>query len=264
MHPRPNGPDHRWRAWRALPVVGLALLLPACSFEPDADGSPSTEGELGSLEFNYVCVQESDRACEATGGNYDGPFPSRIAVGAFFGLTVQGAEVIAPETSAVTFELDAFAVHETGNQVFFAVNTNKEVLDLLHIYVAAVEEIRVTADDAPAADVLFFDADESRTFRASSFDGLGSPLAGSLVYSWVSQDPSVVAVTATAANGDVTVEAVGGGSTILTVEAAGFSRALMVSVDGAVDPTDPTETETATDTATDTDGGGETGGSTGA
>lgn len=286
-HPPHRMPPNsaRWKASlrqrTAWPVLAL-LTLAGC--ETTADGAPSTQGDLSRVEFEYDCTWAEDQACLDRGPDYDGPFPERVGVGAFFGLSADGLQIIPPETDVVTVEMGAFMINEPGQQVFLAVGANTVVSDILHILASVPEEIRLTDEaDAVVSDELLLEVGQDVTLTATTYDAQGALLAGAPSLRWTSSAPEIVDATSTQGASRAMFRASALGDAILTVETGGTTRELNVRVGDGTDTTgtgsdtedctcldgcellglccsedicDPEET----DSDTDTDSGGSTGG----
>lgn len=281
-----------------ITIASVALALGACVIDADdTDDRPSRPGELGAGEFVYVCVGDSDPLC--AGSAVADTFPERIAVGARFGLDYNPNDTVfsdgvslrldAPNAAVVRQELDAFFIQQAGYQVFLAVTNESEVIDIQHILAANIDRIAVRTMDSQDLDTIELAPGESVTVQAVPQDFLRSTLAGSLDYSWSTEDETIASVASIDEDFDVTIEALELGSTILTIETSGFSQQVAIEVidadamdsddegttgeppdtdtddstdtddpadtDGSTDTDDPTDTDDSTDTDTDTDGG---------
>jgi hypothetical protein len=257
-----------------IAIASVALALGACVIgDDDNDDRPSRPGELGAGDFVYVCVGDSDPLC--ANGAVAETFPERIAVGARFGLDYNpndtlfsdgvGLRLDAPNAAVVRRDLDAFFIQQAGYQVFLAVTNESEVIDIQHILAANIDRIAVRTMDSQDLDTIELSPGESITVEAVPQDALRSTLAGSLDYTWTIEDESIAAVASVDEDFDVTIEAAALGSTVLTIETAGFSQQVFIDVaDGETQDTegsdtdafDPeTDTDDSTDTDTDTDGG---------
>ena len=265
-----------------IAIASVTLALGACVINPDdADDRPSRPGELGAGDFVYVCVGDSDPLC--AGGAVADTFPERIAVGARFGLDYNPNDTVfsdgiiprleAPNAAVVRRELDAFFIQQAGYQVFLAVTNESEVIDIQHILAANIDRIAVRTMDSQDLDTIELAPGESVTVQAVPQDALRSSLAGSLDYSWSTEDGTIASVATIDEDFDVTIEALQLGSTVLTIETSGFSQQVAIEViDADAEDTDDegttgelpdttdtdevTETDDTTDTDdTDTDGG---------
>ena len=256
----------------ALITALTALAAPGCVIDEDADDRPSRPGELGAGDFLYVCVGDSDPLCAQ--GSVAETFPERIAVGGRFALDFNPNDTIfsdgvalrieAPNETLVKAELGSFSIEEAGYQVFLAVSSESEVVDLQHILAANIERISVRTMDSQDLDTIELALGESITVSAVPQDRLRSTLAGSLDYAWSITDPEIADVATVDEDFDVTIEAVSEGVTTLIVEAGGFAQEVTVevSVDGpATTDTDP-GTDTDPDPDPDTDSGSDTDGNT--
>lgn len=251
---------------RTLASALIALAVSACVLDTDdGDDRPSRPGELGAGDFVYVCVGDSDPLCE--GGSIAETFPERIAVGARFGLDYNpndtafsnglGLRLDAPNEAVVRRELDAFFIQQAGYQVFLAVTNDSEVVDIQHIFAANLDRIAVRTMDSQDLDTIELAPGDSITVRAVPQDALRSTLAGSLDYTWSTEDEAVATVASIDEDFDVTIEALAMGSTILTIETSGFSQpvAIEVTEDGTQPSDEGSSSGEAPDTDTDTDGG---------
>lgn len=221
------------------PLLLSALLgLGGCVIDEDVDDRPARPGELGAGDFIYVCVGDSDPFC-ANGAVAD-TFPERIAVGARFGLDFNpndtffsdgvALRIDAPNAAVVRRDFDAFFIQQAGYQVFLAVSNDSEVYDIQHILAANIDRIAVRTMDSEDLDAIVLDVGESLTVSAVPQDILRSTLAGSLDYTWSTQDETIAAVASIDEDFDVTIEGIDVGTTTLTIEAAGFSRDVTIEV----------------------------------
>ena len=264
-----------------IAIASVALALGACVINPDdTDDRPSRPGELGAGNFVYVCVGDSDPLC--VGGAVADTFPERIAVGARFGLDYNPNDTVfsdgivprleAPNAAVVRRELDAFFIQQAGYQVFLAVTNESEVIDIQHILAANIDRIAVRTMDSQDLDTIELAPGESVTVQAVPQDALRSSLAGSLDYSWSTEDETIASVATIDEDFDVTIEALQLGSTVLTIETSGFSQQVAIEVidadaedtddegtTGDLPDTTDTDEATETDDTTDTDTDGGTG-----
>lgn len=127
----------------------------------------------------------------------------------------------------------AFVFVRPGYAAFLARNTVGEVIDLRHFYGAVVSRVAVVAGGSQELSRLELDPGEEIDVTAEPQDSLRSVLAGSLTYGYAIDDPSVAEVLTTDRDRDVTIRAVGGGETVLRINAGGFEQELVVSVSAA-------------------------------
>jgi hypothetical protein len=178
----------------------VALALGACS----AASAPTDTkaGTLGNGSFSYDCLDARDPSCANASTLDQGTFPSAIAFGGRFGLTYTAAQpttypnVSVQPVSSAFFASDdnTFGAIRVGTPWFVAFTQEGTVLDLTSVTVAPIASVQVTdTTPAPAPDV----AGTTHTFGATAQGALGQPLAGEVLYTWSSSDPSIAAIQST-------------------------------------------------------------------
>jgi hypothetical protein len=249
---------------KRVSIAAAVAASPSCTFGDDDDDRPERPGELGTGTFRYICVGDSDPYCE--NGFVAETFPDRFAVGGAFDLDFDPNEfepwpdeplsrVIAGSPDSVHDEAMAFYFVRPGYAAFLARNTTGEIVDLRHLYGAAVERIAVVAGDSQELSALELAAGEEIDLRVEPQDSLRSVLAGSLTWEYVIDDPSVAEVSTTDRDRDVTIRALAAGETTLRIKAGEFEQIVSVSVAG-----DPATTGEEPPAESGSAGDGSTGG----
>jgi hypothetical protein len=181
---------------RLIGWAGLAAALLAGCFDDD-DGYEDTRarGDLGKGTFVYGCHNDTDTSCDDGGTN----LPSALAVGSRFDMRFSissGAQpsVVSPATDLVRRVGNAFEVRAAGQFPLLAVNANREVIDIKHLYAADVGQIRVQRNRELPVSSLRLAPRESATLLALPYDQGGVKLGGALSYAWSSSDEALLLV----------------------------------------------------------------------
>jgi hypothetical protein len=173
--------------------LGLAALG-ACTLTPDE----SKSGTLGNGSFSYDCINAQDPYCPDASTLDMQPFPSAIAYGGRFNLTYTPTDpttypsvTIQPVSSDFfVSQGDVFGALRVGTPWFVAYTQDGKVVDLTSVTVAPIAAVQVADTAAGSADLV----GTTHTFGATAQGALGQPLAGEVLYSWSSSDPSVAAI----------------------------------------------------------------------
>ena len=254
-------------ACRRTGIASLALSLLACD-NSTFDDRPEREGELGAGTFRYICVGSSDPYCEE--GFVASTFPDRFAVGAVFDLDYDPADsfvgpdgplpqVVTAAPDSVDTQSMAFMFQRPGFAAMLARNGAGEVIDLRHLYGAAVAEIAVFTMDSQALRMIEVEPGLDLDVRVEPRDETDSLLAGSLSYAWSTDDPEIAEVVTTDRDRVVTLRAHALGETTLHIMAGGFDQSIPIIVGSAGSTTGTTSDGTTSDVST---GDGTTGAST--
>jgi hypothetical protein len=242
----------RARARVAFFCLGSALVLAACPDEDDEIDDTRARGDLGRGRFVYECFNQTDTACEDGAAE----LPKALAVGGRFALRFaieSGAQpsVIAPSFDFVRRVDGGFQVRAAGDFALLAVNGNREVIDIKHLYGADIAEVRVQRNSELPATSLQLKPGESVELLAVPFDAQGAELGGALDYAWHSEDEQLLRVESLAALNRVRVRAGAESGTLqLSLEVAGTSHAVSVRIgsgerepDAGADAAEPEEAD---------------------
>ena len=240
----------RGRAPTRLAAVAALLVAAGCS-EPFG-GSAIKEGELGSGYFFYLCVGDSDFYCDE-GGQAD-DFPEAIAVGSRFDLgyntdldgTVPRVE---PGSASLVTDGPGLYMARAGYAVVLATRGFGDVIDLLHIVGRDVERFAVFTGDSQELVRIELQPGERLTLEARPQDDNRTTLAGSLDYTWASDDEAVFQIASADLDETAEIEGVGPGTAMLSISAGGFTTMIEVAIGGV--STDDTTSDSGDTEATD-------------
>jgi hypothetical protein len=233
------------------PLLLAAFALTACG------PIEEEEGVLGNGEFVYTCVGGQDPSCAAivtsTGSTQSLPFPSKIAFGGRFGVeystepgSLWGVPGYVQSASADWLPYDAaggaYTATRVGHPWVVATDSDGGLKDMVSLTIAPIASITIAAAQAPTRVIQFeptpspmpYVAGTTHTFAATALDPDGTPLAGDVLYSWASSDPSVVSIVGGAGSpsDSVTVDYVAGGTAALYAWTATAQGSTTLTVPG--------------------------------
>ncbi len=276
-------PDTYRRMGRKLRSATLWVLLAplaACDPPDEPPPDPTMGGELMRGEFEYRCAGSNDAFCVdfvaqrfpqrfAVGGNFEVGFNPTVSIVATPGVQSSAPSLLEPTSSGV---ISGFRFNRPGTAALLAVINDEEMVDYLHVTAERVLSYHFS-DEAGAVGVteIVMQPGESRRVTVEPRGEFGQVLAGTLEYTW-STDEGGIARTASDTQGrTVQIQAVAAGRTRLLVEGGEVTGSVEVIVQ-LDDPTTTTTTtgstgdsdsdtdsaSTGSDTGTDTDSDGET------
>lgn len=241
-----------------LAAIAIAAGLSACSSNPPTGSQAYKAGELGNGDFLFTC--EDGAACLPYSGAA-AKFPQQIASGSTFdirfvakaqqgttintgsqtypGVTITGVSPYVNSAPAT----GGFAAIKPGYATLYAQDSAGSLIDFTKpIRVVQVEELVLYdadkyKDENDAADkiperVTSFEVTvgSAKTYRIRAEAG-GQPLAGSIAVEWKCDDGGVS--VANLANVGV-IRGVTPGTSVVTVEGAGVTKTIQVTVKAAV------------------------------
>jgi hypothetical protein len=210
--------------------------LGACSVTPDE----SKVGTLGHGVFTYDCISAQDPYCP-TDVLDEQPFPSAIAFGGRFNLTYEPSDVTAyPNVAIQAVSADyfvnqgnVFGALRVGTPWFVAFAQDGTALDLTPVKILPIAGVQITDTSVLPLEV----AGTTHTFGAAAMGALGQPLAGEVLFTWSSSDPSVAAIQN--ANGEVSPSSsasillVRSGTATITAATSTAQGAIVLNVESA-------------------------------
>jgi hypothetical protein len=211
-------------------------------------------GELGNGSFAYLCVDGTDPMCPDGGLSVD--FPDVIALGSTFQLAFHSDVGPKPVHSGSDHLVESYppgtfqAVAPGWASV--VAGEEDEVYDLVHVWVAASDQLQLSAD-------LELAVDEISAVQVTSLCQ-GAVCGGALPYDWSTSDPTVVRLSYPLLDDVVSVRALAPGSAVIRVSEGQRSTAVTIAVDGGGTGTTVT---TGTTGSTGSGGSGASGGSGG-
>jgi hypothetical protein len=224
--------------WLFAPLLGLLAIGGLGSCSPDE----SKTGTLGNGVFSYDCIDSQDPNCPNAAALDQQPFPSAIAFGGRFSLTYTPTDrTMYPNVTVGSVSSDFFASQgevfgalRVGTPWFVALSQDGKVLDITPVNVAPIASVRVT--DVSSSQPGFVGT--MHTFAAVAEGGLGQPLAGAVLYSWTSSDPTVAAIQSaagdTSPSSSVSVLFAGAGQATLTARTTTAQGSVLVSPENAL------------------------------
>jgi len=199
----------KWPRWASRPLWPLAAgIFSGCVLSP----APPNEGQLGSDSFFYVCVQQSDAACNLVSSSKPLDKIPVIALGSTFGIVAEplGDTVTSPtpfiEQSSVGSTGSVFIAKRAGDAVLVSqsnsVSKNTvEATDLTHVHIHAPVTLALSSGDVAPG---FMALDPSAVFmltkgstvkvRVMSQDQAGVALGGALACQWTSSNTAAVSL----------------------------------------------------------------------
>lgn len=236
-----HGP--RWSLCVSVALVASFLSLPACFM-----GKP---GDLDQGGFVYVCTGSEDPFCadQVCDGMADCHLPSRIALGAKFGVWFDCAWSCSGQATSVSPELlssagGVFTANEEGRVALVGRNADGIIMDLIHVSIVQPSEVVIVEDGEgspstprdPGArltpiDSLVLAVGEQRGLRAASVDSYRRTLFGTLQTRWQSSALAVASFVSDTDDDQVTVVAVSPGTALLSVSIAGRRAEVEVTVE---------------------------------
>ena len=229
-----------------IAVLALALGAGACSDGDFASrgtgpGPSGTSGELGNGTFFYSCADDSDPVCDD--GQSDFPYNQSFAVGSSFSLFYREAsgssasiESSAPDRLR---ESGSVLMAERPGTVAVMASSGGRMIDLLHVHIAEMEELRLDTPSGTVVagldlenDALTMDIGDRLILRAIPVDGDGEELVGALPMEWVSGNLAVVSFEGSSRDNDVEIVAERAGLAQIFVDMGELSRTLSVTVTG--------------------------------
>lgn len=207
-------------------LLGAAVLGSGCL--------PSSPGALNQGGFTYLCTDSSDVTCDGDLLKAAVP-PGAIAVGGTFDLTYTANFSLTPNTSDPVTVVPAspglaepsaggFTVEAAGESAFLARTASGTVDDFTTLYGVPVDHLSLPSN-------LEVEVGQPQLVRVYPEDAAGNTLGGAIQYTWVSSAPDVIQVDGN--EGAVSLEAFQEGSATITVEGAGASASINVTVPGS-------------------------------
>jgi hypothetical protein len=215
----------------SLLTTTLALLAAGCPGESYDD--TNARGDLGQGVFVYGCLGDTDVACASTN---DPEWPRAVAVSGFFDVRFAGdfggvqPTVIAPVADFAKKSSGGFLVLGEGTFALFAVNGNREVIDIKHVRAEAIHEVRVQRGRELPSRVLSLAVGDAAELLGTPYDAAGLALAGALDYAWTSDDDAVLSVESLGDLRRVKVKGVADGRASLHVTVGGADFVIDVTV----------------------------------
>jgi len=267
----------RWK--NGFVLVGLALGASAC---PDGSHgiSNTANGDLGYVDFRWVCTGQGDLACEP---DWEDEFSRAVALGSRFDadflLTTRlpseldrGALLLSSAGVARSIGGD-FEALEEGRFTLMALTSDDAVADFAAVEVRAVDSLRIVrgcSTNSSSCGRLVGEEQalgEAFDVRVEPYGG-DDPLVGDLDgYAWESLTPGRVEISRSAGNG-ARLHVVAPGPATVEVRLGEISAQLHFSIvsndEDEIDPSGPRRTrpgETGGETEGETEGGS-TGGET--
>ena len=245
-------------------IVGFSAPMAGCSMDSSSDESADTQGELQAVRFQYSCLNESDSFYPCSGND----FPPAIAVGATFGVTANAGSSgalprVVPAVSSRISETvqGAFRAEQPGLTALLA-QQGGEILDLLHVQVAAVDELYISVNNQPITREIEVSLGETITLGVAPYSaGSGQMLAGALDYVWLPIDSEFGSLDVQPFSRFAVFQARKSGSVQVQVNGLGISTAVWINViDGdnttsQDDSTDGTTDDSTSTTSMDSDSG---------
>ena len=221
-------------------AVALGLAVAALVGCPPIDSIPGSFGELGNGKFIYACSDDSDAMCD--GNKAHAAFNTHIAVGAEFEATFRAENLSLGRVESASpdrlsqFSSQTFTAQKAGRVGLLGMKGQRDV-DLLHIQLREVDEVRIDALAGPAQ------LTEQNASNAAMVVGkqlqlsaypwstvTNKKLAGALDASWLSADETIAKIVGNDFDNEVTVRAEGPGTTTLKIALGEHEQTITITV----------------------------------
>ncbi len=223
-------------------AVSLGLAVGALVGCPPIDSIPGSFGELGNGKFIYACSGNSDAMCD--GDTSHATFNVDIAVGAEFEATFRAEDLTQGRVESASpdrlskFSSQTFTALKAGRVGLLGMKGQRDI-DLLHIVLKEVDEVRIDALEGPAqlteqnaSNAALVVGKELQLSAYPWSTENGEKLAGALDASWTSADETIAKITGNGSDNEVTVSAEGPGSTTIKVSLGEHEQTISITVTG--------------------------------
>lgn len=251
---------HRCMGGKHRSAALWLLLGPLTACDPTAPPppDPTMDGELMRGEFEYRCAGSNDAFCVdfvaqrfpqrfAVGGSFEVGFNPSVSIVATPGVQTSAPSLLEPTSTGV---IASFRFDRPGTAALLAIINDEEMVDYLHVTAERVLSYHFSDDDGmDGVTEIVMQPGESRRITVEPRGELGQVLAGTLEYTWSTDEPSIARTASDTQARTVQIQAEAIGRTRLLVEGGDVTG----SVEVIVQLEDATSTGTGTDGDTDTD-----------